>query len=78
MHNSPLVTVIYLCYSHADFAIEAFESDLNQSYSNVELFIADDFSTDNSVEVIEKWLTNHPEIPFFANKENIGNTKTFN
>jgi glycosyltransferase involved in cell wall biosynthesis len=44
----------------------------------VELFIADDFSTDNSVEVIEKWLTNHPEIPFFANKENIGNTKTFN
>lgn len=78
MHNKPLVTVICLCYNHAKFAIEAFESVLNQSYSNVELIIADDFSTDNSVEVIEKWLTNHPEIPFFANNENIGNTKTFN
>lgn len=78
MHNAPLVTVICLCYNHAKFVVEALESVLCQTHSNVELIIADDFSTDNSVEVIHKWLENHPEIPFFVNKQNLGNTKTFN
>ena len=78
MHSSPLVTVICLCYNHASFVIEALESVLNQTHPNVELLIADDFSTDNSVEVIENWLAQHPEIPFLVNKENLGNTKTFN
>lgn len=78
MHNNPLVTVICLCYNHADFVIESLESVLKQTHSNVELIIADDFSTDNSVEVIQNWLKNHPEIQFLVNKENLGNTKTFN
>ena len=78
MHSRPLVTVICLCYNHASFVIEALESVLNQTHPNVELLIADDFSTDNSVEVIENWLAQHPEIPFLVNKENLGNTKTFN
>ena len=78
MHNKPLVTVICLCYNHADYVIEALESVQNQTYSNVELLIADDFSTDNSVKVIESWLKEHPKIPFLVNKENLGNTKTFN
>lgn len=78
MHNNPLVTVICLCYNHAKYVVEAFESVLNQTHTNVELIIGDDCSTDNSVEVIENWLKNHPEIPFIANKENLGNTKTFN
>jgi glycosyltransferase involved in cell wall biosynthesis len=78
MHNNPLVTVICLCYNHAEFVVEALESVINQSHSKVELIIADDFSTDNSVEVIQKWLVQHPEIPFIANTQNLGNTKTFN
>ena len=78
MRNSPLVTVICLCYNHANFVIEALESVLNQTYSNVELLIVDDFSTDNSVKVIENWLKQHPEIPFIVNIKNQGNTKTFN
>ena len=78
MHSSPLVTVICLCYNHASFVIEALESVLNQTHPNVELLIADDFSTDNSVVVIKNWLAQHPEIPFLVNKENLGNTKTFN
>lgn len=78
MRNNPLVTVICLCYNHADFVIESLESVLNQTHSKVELIIADDFSSDNSVEVIKNWLKHHPQIPFIANETNLGNTKTFN
>ena len=78
MHNNPLVTVICLCYNHAKFVVEALESVLNQTYSNVELIIADDFSSDDSVKVIQNWLTKHPDITFLVNESNLGNTKTFN
>lgn len=78
MLNNPLVTVICLCYNHSKYVIEALESVLNQTYTNVELLIADDFSTDNSVLIIKKWLANHPEIQFYVNKDNLGNTTTFN
>ena len=78
MQNTPLVTVICLCYNHEKFVIESLNSVLNQSHQNIELLIADDCSTDNSVKIIENWLVNHPEILFKVNKVNIGNTKTFN
>lgn len=78
MQNFPLVSVICLAYNHEAYVVEALESVLNQSYPNIELLIADDCSTDFSVAVIEKWLQNHPNILFFRNKKNLGNTKTFN
>lgn len=78
MQNQPLVTVICLCYNHSKFVVEALNSVINQTYTNVELIIADDFSSDNSVKVIKNWLVNYPEIKFIENTSNIGNTKTFN
>lgn len=78
MQNSPLVSVICLCYNHANFVEETLNSVLKQTYPNIELLIADDCSTDSSKSVIENWLQLHPEIPFVVNTVNIGNTKTFN
>jgi glycosyltransferase involved in cell wall biosynthesis len=78
MHNSPLVTIICLCYDHETFVIETLNSVINQSYNNIELIIVDDFSTDNSRQVIKNWLINFPEIKFITNEKNLGNTKSFN
>lgn len=78
MQNFPLVSVVCLAYNHEAYVVEALESVLHQSYPNIELLIADDCSSDNSVAVIENWLQNHPDIQFFTNKTNLGNTKTFN
>lgn len=78
MQNTPVVTVICLCYNHAEFVEETLNSVLNQTYKNVELIIADDSSTDNSKEFIQNWLKKHPQIVFIANENNLGNTKTFN
>lgn len=78
MQNYPLVTIICLCYNHEKFIVEALESVKNQEYPAIQLLIADDCSTDNSKEVIKKWLVQNPDVTFVSNKKNIGNTKTFN
>ncbi|MGV8994331.1 MAG: glycosyltransferase family 2 protein [Flavobacterium sp.] len=78
MQGMPLVSIICLSYNHEKFVAQALDSVVNQTYKNIELLIADDCSPDNSAEVIEKWLLNHPEIHFTRNTVNLGNTKTFN
>ena len=78
MQNFPLVSVICLSYNHEAYVVEALNSVINQTYSNIELLIADDCSSDHSVGVIQDWLQHHPNVYFLANEKNLGNTKTFN
>jgi len=78
MQNLPLVSIICLCYNHENFVIEALNSVLSQSYGNIELIIADDYSTDGSKKTIKNWLEDRPNINFISNESNLGNTKTFN
>lgn len=78
MQNLPLVSIICLCYNHEQFVVEALNSVLTQTYKNIELIIADDYSNDNSKHIIESWLKDHPTTKFIPNEINLGNTKTFN
>lgn len=76
--NNPLVSVICLCYNHELFVIDTLESVVNQTYTNFELIIVDDCSTDASVEKINHWLQSNPKCTFIQNQQNLGNTKAFN
>ena len=49
------VSVIIPTYNRAYFLKEAIESVLNQDYSDLELIVVDDGSTDNTKEVIESF-----------------------
>jgi glycosyltransferase involved in cell wall biosynthesis len=52
----PLVSIIIPCYNYAKFVSDAIESALNQTYKNIELVIINDGSTDNSKEIILKYI----------------------
>ncbi|WP_428231682.1 glycosyltransferase [Flavobacterium sp.] len=78
MQNSPLVSVICMCYNHQKYVVQSLNSVLNQSYKNIQLIITDDASTDDSEKVIQNWLEDHPSHTFLSNTLNSGNTKTFN
>lgn len=76
--NTPLVTVICICYNHARFVREALDSVANQTYSNIELIVIDDGSTDGSGKVIKQWIAGHPKTTLLLNAKNLGYCKTFN
>ncbi len=78
IEKNPLVTVIALCYNHEKFIEECLQSVVNQTYTNIELIIVDDFSTDNSCEKILLFSSKHPTVKIILNKKNIGNCRSFN
>ena len=43
-------------YNSASTIIETLDSIKNQTYSNLELIISDDFSSDNSIKICEEWI----------------------
>jgi glycosyltransferase involved in cell wall biosynthesis len=55
MAKHPLVSVIIPCYNAAQYVGEAVTSALNQTYSNVEVIVVDDGSSDQSIEVIQSF-----------------------
>ena len=72
--NNPLVSVIIPNYNHARYLDERIQSILNQTYQNFELIILDDKSTDNSLELINKYKNNSHVSCVVINEENSGST----
>lgn len=73
-NNFPLVTVITPAYNQGIFLRETIESVLAQDYPNIELYVINDGSTDNTEEILKeytgriKWET----------QKNMGQTPTIN
>ena len=68
----PAVSVIIPSYNHATFLKDRIESVLQQDYSDFEVIIIDDCSTDNSKEIIASF-SNHPKVSrIIYNKTNSG------
>lgn len=56
MNNDlPLVSIVIPAYNYADYLDEAIQSVLDQDYSNIELIVLDDGSTDNTRDVLENY-----------------------
>ncbi|MGP1383518.1 MAG: glycosyltransferase family 2 protein [Thainema sp.] len=55
MNAQPLVSVIINNYNYAQFVAQAINSVLEQTYSNCEILVVDDGSTDSSRQVIESF-----------------------
>lgn len=61
-----LVSVVIPTHNRADLLPRAIESVLNQTYSNFEIIVVSDGSTDNTEEVVKKYLGKDTRIKFIS------------
>lgn len=71
MNKEPLVSIIIPNYNHSMYLDQSIQSALNQTYSNIEIIINDNASTDDSIKVAEKYIKDGVIIN--KNPENIYN-----
>ena len=76
--NKSLVTIITPSYNCSKFISDTVNSVLSQSYSNWEMIIVDDCSTDNSVEIIERITGDNPKIKLIKLENNVGSAQSRN
>lgn len=58
---NPLVSIIIPVYNKAAFVSETLDSALAQSYSNIELILVNDGSTDGSLKILQEYKDKFPE-----------------
>lgn len=72
--HSPVVSIIVPNYNHSLYLKQRIDSILNQTFRDFELIILDDFSTDNSREIIKRYESNTKVSHVIYNKQNSGST----
>lgn len=72
------ISIFLTNYNNSNIISKTIHSVLNQSYTNWELIIIDDKSTDNSIKVINNLIKNNTKIKFYKNKMNYGTYYSLN
>lgn len=67
-----LISIITPTYNCGKFIEETIESVIIQTYQNWEMIIVDDCSTDNTKEIVEKYIRQDNRIKYHLLKENSG------
>jgi len=68
---APKVSVLIPTYNYAHYLDDTIQSVLKQTYTDFELIIVDNCSTDNTDEVVKKYL-NDKRVSFYTNETNVG------
>jgi glycosyltransferase involved in cell wall biosynthesis len=76
--RNPKVSVIVSCYNYAHFLEEAVNSILNQTYSDFEVIICDDCSTDNTPEVVDRLRKKDSRVFSIRMQNNVGRAEIRN
>jgi teichuronic acid biosynthesis glycosyltransferase TuaG len=76
MQNSPMVSIIIPNYNTELYLGETIDSVIAQSYTNWELLIIDDHSTDKSLEIINGYVNSNDKIKLLMTPENSGGPAT--
>ena len=75
--DPPMISVVMATYNGAKYLEAQLTSILAQTYSNIEVVIVDDASTDETIAIINKYLQLHANISLYCNEYNLGYIKTF-
>lgn len=76
--SSPSISILLPTYNYARFLPEAIESVLAQDWTDYELLISDDRSTDGSADIIAAYAARDSRIRFYRQPANLGMVANWN
>ena len=76
--SRPTVSIVIATYNQIDHLKECIESCLAQTYSNIEIVITDDASTDGTVDFLRQIEVKEKKIELVFSETNTGVTANFN
>ena len=56
LYNQPLVSICIPTYNDARFLRESLDSIVNQTYSNKEIIVSDNVSTDETEKIVKEYV----------------------
>lgn len=71
VNNDALVSVIIACYNGEKFIDQCMDMLINQTYSNIEIIVCDDSSTDNSLGLLKQWAIKDSRVKILHNDKNL-------
>ena len=77
-NNNLLLSVGMPAYNSEQDIRDAIDSVLNQTFTDFELIISDNASTDSTQSICEEYASKDPRIQYVRNDENIGVTGNYN
>jgi glycosyltransferase involved in cell wall biosynthesis len=72
MQNNVVVSVLMTAYNREKYITEAIESVLASTFTDFELIIVDDCSTDSTVKIARKYEMLDQRVKLFVNEKNLG------
>lgn len=80
--ETDLISVVVVTYNSSDTIIETLESIKEQTYPRLELIVSDDFSNDNTVQIVREWAKKNrryfERVRILVGKKNHGVVKNCN
>ena len=76
--QAPRVSVGMPVYNGEEFLGSALESILEQTFTDLELVISDNASTDSTEAMCRKYASADPRVKYWRNTENVGATENYN
>jgi glycosyltransferase involved in cell wall biosynthesis len=77
MITNSLVSVVLGSYNCEKYLKEQIDSILGQSYTNIELIITDDCSTDNTPTILREFADKYENVHVYFNETNLGLIRNF-
>lgn len=77
-HNEPRVSIGLAVYNGEKYLEQAVDSILAQTFTDFELIISDNASTDRTEEICKKYLAKDKRIRYYRNEKNIGGANNEN
>ena len=74
----PKVTIGLPVYNGARYLAETFESLLGQTFTDLEIVVCDNASTDGTREIARRFANQDPRVRYVRNPQNIGANRNYN